>query len=144
METNFLQVSSNSIGGYLSSEQIDFLTIIQCKSLEELIGFVEKCDQINQKVGLISKIQTMDLETAKRFIFETYQGTMVFHCHSKKDSRMRRLEYLGVTPEQMDAVSTRNPVEMLRSYNSSIALGGGLGGKVIYHWHNYLFLSVYP
>ncbi len=36
-----------------------------------------------------------------------------------------------ITPEQMEAMPTHNPVEMLRSYNSSIALGGGLGGATV-------------
>ncbi len=36
-----------------------------------------------------------------------------------------------ITPEQMEAMPTHNPVEMLRSYNSSIALGGGLGGSTV-------------
>ena len=36
-----------------------------------------------------------------------------------------------ITPEQMEAISTHNPVEMLRAYNSSIALGGGLGGATV-------------
>ena len=36
-----------------------------------------------------------------------------------------------ITPEQMEAMPTHNPVEMLRSYNSSVVLGGGLGGAVV-------------
>ena len=36
-----------------------------------------------------------------------------------------------ITPEQMEAMPTHNPVEMLHSYNSSIALGGGLGGATV-------------
>lgn len=36
-----------------------------------------------------------------------------------------------ITPEQMEAAPTHNPVEMLRSYNSSVALGGGLGGATV-------------
>ena len=36
-----------------------------------------------------------------------------------------------ITEEQMEAMPTHNPVEMLRSYNPSVTLGGGLGGAVI-------------
>ena len=36
-----------------------------------------------------------------------------------------------ITEKQMEAMPTHNPVEMIRSYNSSIALGGGLGGATV-------------
>ncbi len=102
METNTLNVKSPSVGGYISSEQIDFLTIIQCNSKEELIEFIKNCDQINQIDNIVDEANSLeDLESAKRFVFKAYQDTMVYHEQSKEESRLRRFEYLGVTPEEM-------------------------------------------
>ena len=46
MDVNSLQVNTNIIGGYFSAEQIDLLSIIQCKDSGELIDFIIHCDQI--------------------------------------------------------------------------------------------------
>ena len=39
MDVNNLQVNTNIVGGYFSAEQIDLLSIIQCKDNNELIDF---------------------------------------------------------------------------------------------------------
>lgn len=36
-----------------------------------------------------------------------------------------------ISSEQMEAMPTHNPIEMLRNNNSSVALGGGLGGATV-------------
>lgn len=36
-----------------------------------------------------------------------------------------------ITSEQLEAMPTHNPVEMLRSYNSSVSLGAGVGGATV-------------
>ena len=36
-----------------------------------------------------------------------------------------------ITSEQIESMPTHNPVEMIRSYNSSIRLGDGLGGATV-------------
>ena len=46
MDVNNLQVNTNIVGGYFSAEQIDLLSIIQCKDNNELIDFIIHCDQI--------------------------------------------------------------------------------------------------
>ena len=46
MGNYYLNVESNNIGGYFSSEQIDLLSIIQCTSIEELQKFIVDCEQI--------------------------------------------------------------------------------------------------
>lgn len=104
MDLNILDIQSNSIGGYFSSEQIDLLSIIQCNSVEELIAFTKECEQINQIKNINENIIGMDLESAKRFVFKAYQDTMVYHNESKENSRKRRLDYLGITPEQMEDI----------------------------------------
>lgn len=44
MDVNNLKVNTNIVGGYFSSEQIDLLSIIQCKDSNELIDFIIHCD----------------------------------------------------------------------------------------------------
>ena len=46
MDIYSLNVSSNSTGGYFSSEQLDLLSIVKCQRQDELIDFVFKCDQL--------------------------------------------------------------------------------------------------
>lgn len=51
-----LNVDSPIKGGYFSSEQIDLLSIIQCQSIDELMGFIANCDQINHVKGIFESI----------------------------------------------------------------------------------------
>ena len=102
-------------GGYLSSEQIDLLSIIQCKSIEELDLFVEKCDQINRIPDIKGKYKGLDLESAKRVVFHYYQESMVNHQASRVESYQRRLEYLGVSEEQLKEVISNKNHEILKA-----------------------------
>lgn len=104
MKTYSLNVDSHIKGGYFSSEQIDLLSIIQCQTLDELIRFVTDCDQINRVKGVLESISGLDLETAKRKIFKNYQDTMVYHDEGKNASIIKRLNYLGITQEEIEAV----------------------------------------
>ena len=64
-------------GGYLSSEQIDLLSIIRCNTPEELIEFVSNCEQL---IGEIKEdIDYSNLEEAKRKVFKAYQDSMAPH-----------------------------------------------------------------
>ena len=94
MDLNTLKVDSPIIGGYFSSEQIDLLMIVQCQSIEELISFIENCDQINHLPNILSFIQGKDLESAKRTIFKIYQDTMVYHDKSMKEARENALSHM--------------------------------------------------
>ena len=96
MDINSLQVNTNIRGGYLCSEQIDLLSIIQCQSFDELIDFIKKCDQINHVKGIFEYINEQDLEVSKQAIFKKYQDTMVKHDEGITASRINRLEYLDV------------------------------------------------
>ena len=111
METYSLNIESPITGGYFSSEQIDLLSIIQCQSVDELMEFVANCDQINHVNGIFESINGLDLKTAKRSIFKTYQDTMVYHDQGLNASRMNRFNYLGITSEEelMSVIDKKHP-----------------------------------
>ena len=111
MENYYLNVFSPIIGGYFSSTQIDLLSIVQCLTFDELINFVVNCDQINHVDGILESINGLDLETAKRMIFKTYQDTMVYHDQGIDASKNNRCNYLGITSsdELMSVVNKTHP-----------------------------------
>ena len=111
METYSLNIESPITGGYFSSEQIDLLSIIQCKSIDELNIFIANCDQINHVNGIFESINGLDLEAAKRSIFKSYQDTMVKHDEGLEASRKNRFNYLGITSEEelMSVIDKTHP-----------------------------------
>ena len=62
--------------------------------------FIVNCDQINHVNGIIESISGMDLEKAKRKIFDSYQDTMVLHDEGITASRINRMNYLGIKSEE--------------------------------------------
>ena len=111
MEKYSLNIESPIIGGYFSSEQIDLLSIIQCKSIDELNIFIANCDQINHVKGIFESVSGLDLDTAKRKVFKSYQDTMVYHDQGLEASRNKRFKYLGITTEEelMSVVDKSHP-----------------------------------
>ncbi len=111
MDNYSLNVDSPIKGGYFSSEQIDLLSIIQCQSIDELIRFILNCDQINRVNGIFESINGMDLESAKRSIFKSYQNSMVYHDQGLDASRMNRFNYLRITSEEelMSVIDKSHP-----------------------------------
>lgn len=111
MDNYSLNVDSPIKGGYFSSEQIDLLSIIQCQSIDELMRFIGNCDQINHVNGIFESIGGMDLESAKRSIFKSYQNSMVYHDQGLDASRMNRFNYLGITSEEelMSVIDKSHP-----------------------------------
>lgn len=111
MDNYGLNVASPIKGGYFSSEQIDLLSIVQCQSMDELIHFIVNCDQINHANGIFDSINGMDLETAKRSIFKSYQDTMVYHDQGLDASRINRFNYLGISSEEelMSVIDKTHP-----------------------------------
>jgi len=107
-----LKVNSPILGGYFSSMQIDLLSIIQCQSIDELIKFVARCDQINNIKGIFESLSGLDLESAKRSIFKKYQDTLVYHDEELKASRNNRINYLGLSCEEefMTVIDKTNPI----------------------------------
>ncbi|MBR6033420.1 MAG: endo-1,4-beta-xylanase [Clostridia bacterium] len=70
--------SSAPINGvYLSSEQIDLLSIIQCRSIEELREFATNCSQLNISEAEASAWQPNELEAKKRELFKKFQETLI-------------------------------------------------------------------
>ena len=86
MDIYSLNVSSNSIGGYFSSEQLDLLSIVKCQSQNELIDFVSSCEQLKGVFGKddVATFISTDLEDLKRKVFKNYQDTLVPY-NSDKD-----------------------------------------------------------
>ena len=111
MDIYSLNVDSPIKGGYFSSEQIDLLSIIQCQSIDELMKFIANCDQINHVHGIFESINGMDLESAKRSIFKSYQDSMVYHDQGLDASRINRFNYLGITFEEelMSVIDKSHP-----------------------------------
>lgn len=111
MDNYSLNVDSPIKGGYFSSEQIDLLSIIQCQSIDELMRFILNCDQINRVNGIFESINGMDLESAKRSIFKSYQNSMVYHGQGLDASRMNRFNYLRITSEEelMSVIDKSHP-----------------------------------
>ena len=111
MDNYSLNVDSPIKGGYFSSEQIDLLSIIQCQSIDELMKFIANCDQINHVHGIFESINGMDLESAKRSIFKSYQDSMVYHDQGIDASRINRFNYLGITSEEelMSVIDKSHP-----------------------------------
>ena len=111
MDNYSLNVDPPIKGGYFSSEQIDLLSIIQCQSIDELMRFILNCDQINHVNGIFESINGMDLESAKRSIFKSYQNSMVYHDQGLDASRMNRFNYLRITSEEelMSVIDKSHP-----------------------------------
>lgn len=111
MDIYSLNVDSPIKGGYFSSEQIDLLSIIQCHSIDELMKFIANCDQINHVYGIFESINGMDLESAKRSIFKSYQDSMVYNDQGIDASRINRFNYLGITSEEelMSVIDKSHP-----------------------------------
>ena len=126
MDMNKLDIESNNIGGYFSSEHLDLLTIIQCKTQREVIDFVCHCRQLKgvfKEEELISFL-SQDLEQLKRYVFASYQNTMVLHDCSKKIALDNTLSRLGLSEEEIDdikkAYSGVKSIESLRNIGNYI------------------------
>lgn len=73
--------------------------------------FILNCDQINCVNGIFESINGMDLESAKRSIFKSYQNSMVYHDQGLDASRMNRFNYLRITSEEelMSVIDKSHP-----------------------------------
>ena len=107
MDTYFLQVDSDNVGGYFSSEQIDLLSIVRCKSPEELINFINNCIQINgiyKNTDLYTMIENIGLEQAKRKVFKDYQDSMVSHYSGVDTVMVNTLKHFGIKDEDIQTI----------------------------------------
>lgn len=106
MDMYSLNVLSNNVGGYFSSEQLDLLSIVQCQTCEDLITFVCQCKQLN---GVFSKedlqsFVVQNLERLKRNVFKNCQDTLVPHNSDKHIVLDNTLDRLGIKQEDIDMV----------------------------------------
>ncbi len=103
MDNYLLNVGTNNVGGYFSSEQIDLLKIIQCNNLNDLIRFITDCDQIKHLFNEqdIISLNELDIESAKRKVFESYQNTMVLHNANPITDIENKLKNIGVMEEHI-------------------------------------------
>ena len=70
--------SDTSINGiYLNSEIIELLSIIQCKSIEELKGFAKNCSQLDISEENIANWNEQNIEDIKRDLFEKYKESII-------------------------------------------------------------------
>lgn len=66
-----------SINGiYLNSETIELLSIIQCKSIEELKEFAKNCSQIDISEENIANWNEQNIEDIKKDLFEKYKESI--------------------------------------------------------------------
>lgn len=107
MDNYLLDVGSNNIGGYFSSEQIDLLRIVQCNNLDDLINFISNCDQIKHLFDEheITSLSELDIENAKRIVFESYQNTMVLHNANPIEDIENKLKNIGVREEHISYIT---------------------------------------
>ena len=103
MNSYFLNVSSPIIGGYFSSEQVDLLRIVMCNSFDELYDYIDNCDQINH-LNIKESIKDMDLESAKRFVFKSYQDTLIIHDSNREADIRNKLKHCGLLEEDIDVI----------------------------------------
>lgn len=108
MDANNLQVNTNIVGGYFSSEQIDLLSIIQCNDSNELIDFIIHCDQLkyNYNKEELEKLITLPLDNQKKEVFKCYQDTMVFHDTDKETKIDNKLRYCGIQENDIELIKS--------------------------------------
>ena len=108
MDVNNLQVNTNIIGGYFSSEQIDLLSIIQCNDSNELIDFIIHCDQLkyNYNKAELEKLITLPLDNQKKEVFKCYQDTMVFHDTDKETKIDNKLRHCGIQENDIELIKS--------------------------------------
>lgn len=101
-----LNVSSNNVGGYFSSEQLELLSIIQCQTYEDVVIFVYQCKQLNGVFTHddLKNFVNQDLEQLKRFVFKSYQDTLVPHNSNKEVVLNNTLYRLGLSEEEINVI----------------------------------------
>lgn len=111
MDANNLQVNTNIVGGYFSSEQIDLLSIIQCNDSNELIDFIIHCDQLkyNYNKEELEKLITLPLDNQKKEVFKCYQDTMVFHDADKETKIDNKLRHCGMQENDIKLIKSTIP-----------------------------------
>ena len=104
-----LNIKTEKDGIYLSQQQVDLLMIVNLNSKEELKNYVENiCGQFpNRKVeDVIPNYDTMQLEDAKKRLFEEYQKGLISYLDNAtmtdKQKAEVKLKRLGINGEELE------------------------------------------
>lgn len=98
-----LDASINGI--YLNSETIELLSIIQCKSIEELKEFAKNCSQLDISEENIANWNEQNIEDIKKDLFEKYKGSIIPLKQSIEDRASvlkSALEHCGIPEQEMN------------------------------------------
>ncbi len=134
-----LDVECSNIGGYLSSEQIDLLRIVECRSSLELSTFVKNCSQIKHRFS-DSELERLsgDLDDFKKRVISVYQEVMISHDEKKK-APLKKLIELGLNKGDIVNValmmSDENRYAKIRSYLDEV----GYDSSVLIKMNHELF-----
>ncbi len=127
MDLYFLEVESNSVGGYFSSEQLEMLSIVQCQTPKELRDFISGCHQFSAAFieknseefeSIMKSIADAEksigdaqksLDAAKKKVFECYQKTFVPHLSSERVIIENLLQHLGIPKEDAGITDSTYP-----------------------------------
>ncbi len=93
-------------GIYLNSETIELLSIIQCKSIDELQEFARNCSQLDISEENIDSWNEQSIEDIKRDLFEKYKGTLITLKQSIEDRRSvfeSVLKHSGIPEDEVSA-----------------------------------------
>lgn len=77
MQKFSLELEAPIKGIYLNTETIDLLSIIQCKTMDELKAFVTNCPQLNISEEDLINWNERSIEDVKRDLVEQYKKTLV-------------------------------------------------------------------
>lgn len=103
----YINVSAPIKGIYLGETQIDLITIVEIATRDELQEFITSCAQLNYSSASLQQFQQMDLETAKRKVFEDYRATLIGTIDLKKDPILplrKKIDEIGLSEEETEAV----------------------------------------
>ncbi len=106
MQEFSLELEAPIDGIYLSSETIELLSIIQCKTIEELKKFAINCSQLDISESDLINWNESNIEDIKRNLVEQYKNSLTPMKQSIEDSRSvlkLALEHSGITDEEVDS-----------------------------------------
>lgn len=90
-----MDLGTESTGIYLSHQMVDILSLINCDNMDEVLDFIQNTPNIKElPVEEISQLQGLDLDTAKKIVFEKYQQSytnfmVMEYLRKSKDQRYR-------------------------------------------------------
>ena len=103
-----LDLGNTANGLYLSQQQVDLLMIVELQDKQSLVEFIEqKCGQFPNLTAeqVIPGLESMDLETAKRALFQKYQDGLISYLDNNQmtneDKARVKLGRMGIDGEEL-------------------------------------------